>query len=185
MNEKLKPCPFCGGEQINVNKSIYFPKWEFGCPVCFAIASFVRANTFDEAAEAWNRRDGEGKIVIRRCNMRLIDADALCKELDQMYSDGKSHIDIHCRRNERDVFYADAVKDAIRKVNSAPAIMQWVSVDTDLPEYELKVLVLTERNTMPYSYGFAEHKGNGRWNLLYGAYGKVTHWMPVPPPPEK
>ena len=70
-------------------------------------------------------------------------------------------------------------------VKNTPTVMQWVSVDTDLPEYESKVLVLTERNTMPYSYGFAEHKGNGRWNLLCGEYGKVTHWTPLPPPPSK
>ena len=56
--------------------------------------------------------------------MRLINANMLCKELDQMYVDGKSRIDIHRARNERDIFYANGVKDAIRKVNSTPTIMQ-------------------------------------------------------------
>ena len=59
--EKLKPCPYCGGEHINVQESIYSYTWDFDCPECFVIARFSHAKTFEKAKNAWNRRDGEGK----------------------------------------------------------------------------------------------------------------------------
>ena len=95
--------------------------------------------------------------------MRIIDTDAL----------------INCI-NENDQF-----QDFLLRIEEAPTVMQWVSVEDELPVRELKVLVLTKRDTIPYSFGLAEHKDNGRWNLLFGEYGKVTHWMPLPPPANK
>ena len=55
MNEKLKPCPFCGGEAF---------EWRTNHRVFIQCSNFnanshlveVRAETEQEAVEAWNRR---------------------------------------------------------------------------------------------------------------------------------
>ena len=113
--------------------------------------------------------------------MRLINADALCKELDQMYSDGKSRIDIHRTRNERDIFYANAVKDVIRKVNSAPTVMQWVDVDNEKPKHNTCVLVTNGSYIEMSRYMY------GRFYLYESdeTHCRVTHWTPLLPPPVK
>ena len=48
---KLKPCPFCGGEEANVSN---WGMWRAWCAKCNATASDHL--TEKEAAAAWNRR---------------------------------------------------------------------------------------------------------------------------------
>ena len=61
MMEKLKPCPFCGGEanrgvRIRRRRIIGF---DVMCNVCKASISWQ--NTEDDATEAWNRRVERGE----------------------------------------------------------------------------------------------------------------------------
>lgn len=49
---ELKPCPFCGGEQVTTKKGKYM--WWCKCEKCNA-ESGVRSKK-EEAIEAWNRR---------------------------------------------------------------------------------------------------------------------------------
>ena len=61
MNEKISPCPFCGGTEISVRKpatSIGLTRIACGC--CGAFAAFQGKHMRDVAAEFWNRRDGGG-----------------------------------------------------------------------------------------------------------------------------
>ena len=55
---ELKPCPFCGGtdiESYQVKPSWTNPYWRIGCPNCGRY--FVAADcTEEEAIKAWNRR---------------------------------------------------------------------------------------------------------------------------------
>ena len=56
MNEKLKPCPFCGGMEININK----PTKPFGltrlrCNGCGAFAAFQGKHMPDIPAECWGK----------------------------------------------------------------------------------------------------------------------------------
>ena len=52
MNEKLKPCPFCGGE---AELRIYSAELQFvQCVSC--LASSTAFHTGDEAVTAWNKR---------------------------------------------------------------------------------------------------------------------------------
>lgn len=106
--------------------------------------------------------------------MRLIDADALMKEL------------------EREVELADDWKTAHEISNCvkyAPTIGGWISVKDRLPVRPPDVrglpvrrqwyLVALESGTvLTLSYEFDED----RWQ---GVGSPVTHWMPLPEPPEK
>lgn len=55
--EKLKPCPFCGGE---VNRTVLYGNINFfKCKSCMAVISFdgdYYNKHPNEAIEAWNRR---------------------------------------------------------------------------------------------------------------------------------
>ena len=63
MSDLLKPCPFCGGtdiESYQVTPTWTGPYWRIGCPDCGAW--FEMANwTEKEAVEAWNRREGKNE----------------------------------------------------------------------------------------------------------------------------
>ena len=50
MTEKLKPCPFCGGEAEVEGERIFW----VSCQKCWVETSSF--NTLEEAIEAWNRR---------------------------------------------------------------------------------------------------------------------------------
>lgn len=51
---KLKPCPFCGGTNIEVYKE---DEWEAMCMDCYAnVGACCSYYTEAEAIEAWNRR---------------------------------------------------------------------------------------------------------------------------------
>ena len=59
--DKLKPCPFCGGEAETVTIGIFFDvDYSYGikCTRCHACSS-MRCGSEKKAIEAWNRRVGE------------------------------------------------------------------------------------------------------------------------------
>lgn len=59
----------------------------------------------------------------------------------------------------------------------------WISVKDQLPEHFEPVLICREKNGSPYvEQGY---KDVGEWWKVYGTRTKqVTHWMPLPEPPE-
>lgn len=56
--------------------------------------------------------------------------------------------------------------------------MNWISVKDRLPNFEQTVLAYSGEEL---GIGFAYLDGDGKW---YGDCGDVTHWMPLPAPPE-
>lgn len=57
MAEKLKPCPFCGGEvKISIIPVRRRRTVMFICHKCGANVNFFGAEYGQDAAEAWNRR---------------------------------------------------------------------------------------------------------------------------------
>ena len=71
---------------------------------------------------------------------RLIDADALTSELYDIYNSNLENAD----RLDTSI-YLDGFVRAIKVVNSAPSVMQWVSLDDRLPDDSLVKLVNTKR----------------------------------------
>ena len=51
--EELKPCPFCGGRNIDIRQEYACSGWEAVCEDCGVV--FYR-NTYKEALQAWNSR---------------------------------------------------------------------------------------------------------------------------------
>ena len=61
MTEKLKPCPFCGSNDVTVNE--VYPSSYARCRVCGAEGGL--RSSHDEAAAAWNSRtDAKGLVVM-------------------------------------------------------------------------------------------------------------------------
>lgn len=114
--------------------------------------------------------------------MRLIDADALIKDIDGDLLDG----------------IAEA--RAIEKIEEAPTIGGWISVKDRMPENQNPVMVFVPphvdeiKGTFLGYVGMAYYTslGEGFWcgtdGNLYGAIGMIhtpTHWMPLPEPPKE
>ena len=57
---ELKPCPFCGGKNIDLSEAgLKTDVWFVQCWDCYA--TFPHFDSETEAIEAWNRRAGDGK----------------------------------------------------------------------------------------------------------------------------
>ena len=113
--------------------------------------------------------------------MRLIDADALLYELHDIYESCLDNAD----RLETSI-YLDGLVRAIKTIYPAPTVMQWVSVDTELPpdgriliaskggKVHIGTVTLTDGNDMFCSIEYNQQP------LLH----KVAHWMPLPSLPD-
>lgn len=62
MNDKLKPCPFCGGKaeiyEDTIIKSL--PAYSVYCTKCYA-RTYGLYDKKDDAIESWNRRVNENE----------------------------------------------------------------------------------------------------------------------------
>lgn len=76
------------------------------------------------------------------------------------------------------------ITQADNKDMDAPANSVWISVKDQLPERFKPVLICREKNGKPYvEQGY---KDVCEWWKAYGTRTKqVTHWMPLPEPPEE
>ena len=97
--------------------------------------------------------------------MRPIDADELLK---QQYRMGFGQVSV-------------VSVDAIEKAPPLTPPNEWVSVEERLPEEKQRVIVRCER--VGTSVGWILW-GNWMTDIGPGA-GKVTHWMPLPAPPDR
>ena len=107
--------------------------------------------------------------------MRLIDADALWHDM------------------ETAEWYNNADRDEVAEslVLSSPTIGGWISVEDRLPETRHAVLVYTPHHKNIWAASMHE---DGNW-YIWSTGGKVlldpdwngpiTHWMPLPEPPEE
>lgn len=76
------------------------------------------------------------------------------------------------------------ITQADNKDMDAPTNSVWISVKDQLPERFKPVLICREKNGKPYvEQGY---KDVCEWWKVYGTRTKqITHWMPLPEPPEE
>lgn len=98
--------------------------------------------------------------------MRLIDADTLLANIhNAMCAD--------CN----DECAACQWRDAIRLIEEAPTVGEWISVDDRLPEEDSDALVCNKQGIV-----FSDWFKFGIWQL--GSMN-ISYWMPLPEPPEE
>ena len=73
------------------------------------------------------------------------------------------------------------ISDLEKELNNRP---QWISVDDRLPEKAGVYLTSWRDNTLE-TYQFDGSLMEQGWLIDLGAYGRVTHWMPLPEPPTR
>jgi len=97
----------------------------------------------------------------------------------------KAIIDLECEvyRNPQ---YKDAINSVIDAIKSWDTRTRgWISVDERLPKPDTTVLGYMP--TVDYWYGLLIHDGESWIDWVDESYepnGEVTHWMPLPAPPE-
>lgn len=101
--------------------------------------------------------------------MRLIDADALKNDLTRFY---------------------DNEVTAKKLIDEQPTIGGWISVKDRLPENEQYVILWAKTGVMKYAK-YLDDEPHRPW-ITYDENGSirawdnvVTHWMPLPKPPEE
>ena len=102
--------------------------------------------------------------------MRMIDADELKNQIRHMP-----------RTINPDLVQYSLVKAIIENMPTLTPPNEWVSVEERLPEEKQRVIVRCER--VGTSVGWILW---GNWMADIGPdAGKVTHWMPLPAPPDR
>lgn len=62
--DKLKPCPFCGGEAVVSGHHNRFTEWYLcSCQKCHISQTGIEYTFRHEAIEAWNRRVNDASVV--------------------------------------------------------------------------------------------------------------------------
>lgn len=123
--------------------------------------------------------------------MRMIDADELIRNLEGIISDYTSN-GIYPDR-----FGIDDFIDVVKEMPTIPA-PQWISVEERLPDvdktqsgYEKQyVIAATKNGVRPLIFERAcignkvARRWKWAWDRIYDG-SPVTHWMPLPEPPEE
>lgn len=60
----------------------------------------------------------------------------------------------------------------------------WVSVNDSVPESDVSVIVYPYINNFSEDFGITGLYCDGEWFCEHGQLICVTHWMPIPNPPE-
>ena len=76
-------------------------------------------------------------------------------------------------------------KELMKEINHAPTVGGWVSVKDILPDTHKRALVAADFSGIA-DVDVGIYCGDGMWESMSGLYPKfsVTHWMPLPEPPE-
>ena len=101
--------------------------------------------------------------------MRLIDADALTAAMGDLVLD-------------RDVKQYVWIGDVLDKIKDAPTVGGWISVKERMPEPPAQCLVYSDKRR-PRGMETATYTEFGWMTAAY--FPEITHWMPLPEPPEE
>ena len=111
--------------------------------------------------------------------MRLIDADALKKDW------GMANRCEDCPRDARDCQYGMVLTrmDVCGMLDDAPTVGGWISVKERMPEPPAQCLVYSDKARRPRGMETATYTEFGWMTAAY--FPEITHWMPLPEPPEE
>lgn len=198
VSEEIKPCPFCGGKpELEIDEDD-------------AILSTVRCRDLECAMGhqepvyvfAWNKRasnDENSSLRLElektkaerakfehyyRCQQKIVtDAHSAFHETDLMHeNEDEFNIAEQIRIIARD---RDSLKAALSLSREEASSRGWVSVETQLPEKGVKVLVLQRDGDIAVDWdeGVAKFPCWAYSAIDSTSMISVTHWMPMPPPP--
>ena len=109
--------------------------------------------------------------------MRLIDADALFRR-----------VKTECNPYGKPTIGFEDGKKVMNWIEQAPTVSGWVSVKDRLPEPDENVIIWTKTGCMKY----AQYHEDGSINPWYvyednarAWTNVISHWMPLPEPPEE
>ena len=105
-------------------------------------------------------------------------------DLDQLMKYPLRRGSEHCDEKNADPRFLNGVESILEWAQTLPTLTppnEWVSVEERLPEEKQRVIVRCER--VGTSVGWILW-GNWMTDIGPGA-GKVTHWMPLPAPPDR
>lgn len=72
-----------------------------------------------------------------------------------------------------------------RRIKELPAVNRWIPCSDKLPGDTTCVLVTDGELMAITSYRDGEWEYHDQYGNHYELYGQITHWMPLPEPPEK
>ena len=181
--QKLKPCPFCGGEAV-ILAGFEEHIWIF-CEECKAEIS--AHTTEEEAIEAWNKRAEPPAVGIDK--QRLI---------DKLNSYHYTIIGMRCGKKVAAEIIKEYHDHVIEVIESQPPADQWIPCSSDrMPENGQTVVVtikatdayrfmvvLTYHETKPKCFTDNDWQGEGFYHYIWGDWIKrenVIAWKPSEP----
>ena len=110
--------------------------------------------------------------------MRLIDADAL------------KNMQFSCGMHDDNYVVYAPLREVMKNIDKAPTIGGWISTSDRMPEKDKDVLVWLYGDYCIGRYDQDPDNLQMRWkfeafNLYEDDMSYITHWMPLPEPPEK
>jgi hypothetical protein len=155
MSDELKPCPFCGTKLLTI-QTMEDPRW-VKCEHCGTgwMGLF------------WQRRPIEDAL---RARIQALEAEVV--------SETKWAAEYH-----------QNWQDALARVAALEQANAWISVEDRLPEVGADVFVwarcLLNDNWGRWGTVKGYYMGEGSWqHNFYGDDVEITHWRPLPPPPD-
>lgn len=104
--------------------------------------------------------------------MRLIDADALTKEIEDFNCKDCNHYNhVRCR--------ACPIDDTVTYIDEAPTVGEWISVEDRLPDKQPCEYLVVNGNNVETAICL-----DNRW-ITPRRVIKITHWMSLPEPPKE
>ncbi len=82
-------------------------------------------------------------------------------------------------------FFDPSVNVILHLIRYAPAVNRWIPVEDALPD-DRKCVLVTDGEDIEITYfDGSDWEMRDQYGNHYELYGAITHWMPLPEPPEK